>query len=92
MFAAAVAQCVVLDPAAYLVDAVVRQADHVERIGDLVGLRQRHLEAAPIRPERSKVPQAMLSRHAGGRANSWRYHTAIGGPVGIASVCGGLRC
>ena len=57
MFAAAVAQCVVLDPAAYLVDAVVRQADHVERIGDLVGLRQRHLEAAPIRPERSKVPR-----------------------------------
>ncbi|MCY4486842.1 MAG: transposase [Deltaproteobacteria bacterium] len=40
---------VVLGSEPHLVDAVVRQADHVERIGDLADVTQRHLEAAPIR-------------------------------------------
>ena len=50
ILAVAVTERVVLGAAADLVDAVVRQADHVERIGDLADLGQRHVEGAPIRP------------------------------------------
>ena len=44
------AQGVVLGAAAHLVDAVVRGADHVELVGDLSGLGQRHVERAPVCP------------------------------------------
>ena len=50
LFAATVAQGVVLDPAAHLVDAVVAHADHMERISDLTSVWQRHIEGSPIRP------------------------------------------
>ena len=48
VFAAAVAQGVVLGSAADLVDAVVREADHVERIGDLADMGQGDVEGAPV--------------------------------------------
>ena len=48
--AAAVSQGVVLGSAAHLVDAVVRQADHMERIRDLSDPLQRDIEGPPVRP------------------------------------------
>ena len=49
-FAAAVTQGVVLDPSARLVNGVVAQTDRMERISDLTGVWQRHIEAASVRP------------------------------------------
>ena len=46
--AAAAAEGVVLGAPAHLVDAVVGQADDVERVGDLAGPRQRCFEGAPV--------------------------------------------
>ena len=50
MFAAAVAEGVVLGSTPCLVEAVVGETDHMKRISDLTSLGQRHLETAPIRP------------------------------------------
>ena len=49
VFAATVAQGVVLDPAARLVDAVVAQTDHMKRVSDLPSVWQRHIETATVR-------------------------------------------
>ncbi len=49
LFAAAMPQGVVLDPAAHLVDAVVAQTDHMKRISDLPSVWQRHIETATVR-------------------------------------------
>ena len=46
--AAAAAEGVVLGAPAHLVDAVVGQADDVERVGDLAGPRERCFEGAPV--------------------------------------------
>jgi len=48
----------------------LRQIGVVKRIGDLADLRQCDVEGAPIPPEKSSTPQAMLSRHDSGCANS----------------------
>ena len=46
--AAAVGERVVLDAASGLVDGVVGQADHVERVGGLFGVGQRRVEGAAV--------------------------------------------
>ena len=64
MLAAAVAESVVLGSAEHLVDAVVGEADHVERVGDLTGVGQRRVEGAPVRPGEVQHPpvDALASR------------------------------
>jgi site-specific DNA-cytosine methylase len=62
VFAAAVAEGVVLDSAADLVDAVVGEADHMERIRDLPGAGQRAVEGGAVRAgEVQDVPSDVLA-------------------------------
>ena len=49
MFVAAVAEGLVLDPAADLVEGVVAQPHHVERVRDLFRLGRRRVERGPVR-------------------------------------------
>ena len=59
---AAVAQDVVLDSAAQLVDAVIRQADDVERIRNLAAPDSATSKVSREAPERSNTPLVLPSR------------------------------
>ena len=74
------AEGVVLDSAAHLVDVVVGEADDVERVGDLAGVGQRHVEGAPVRPgEPQHTPVDTLAPRLG------VIQQPPGGTVGVAT-------
>ena len=74
VFAAAVAQRLVLDPAAHVVEGVVAQPHDVERVRDLSGFGHRGVERGPVRarevqhrPADSRAPAAGPPKQPPGR-------------------------
>ena len=68
--AAAMAERLVLHPAAHLVELGVGQLDEMERIGDLGGVGQHRVEHRPIRPgqiERRPLDRGPATRRCGRR-------------------------